>query len=127
MAQSPIAEVPLVPRDQLLAMRLYEMNEDIDLRIERLNRRIEVLNEQIRLNDAHLANLNDMDDGYAGDDLFDQEGFEYEEYPDDGSDSDSDAETVVEPWEDPSVTPSRGYSVYYPRYLDEGLEILEDI
>ena len=127
MAQSPIAEVPLVPRDQLLAMRLYEMNEDIDLRIERLNRRIEVLNEQIRLNDAHLANLNDMDDGYAGDDLFDQEGFEYEEYPDDGSDSDSDAETVVEPWEDPSVTPSRGYNVYYPRYLDEGLEVLEDI
>lgn len=129
--------MPLVPHDQLVAMRLMEFNEDIDLRIERLNRRIEVLNQQIAVNDAQLAALpNPWPDVYEGDDLFEENqrddenilgGFEYEEYPDSDSDGDSDAETVVEAWEDPSKTPNRGYSVYYPRYLDEGLDVLEDM
>ena len=124
MSSDPIEFMPTIPREQFLAMRLYEMNEDIDLRIERLNRRIEVLNQQIAINDAQLVALNDQQE-YPGDDLFEE--YEYEDYPDTDSDCDSDTETVVEPWEDPSQTPSRGYSLYYPRYLDEGLECLEDI
>lgn len=124
----PSSGIPLVPRDQMIAMRLFELNEDIDLRIERLNRRIEVLNQQIAINDAQLAALPPLepdDEPYPGDDLFEE--YEFDEYPDSDSDSDSDTETVVEAWEDPATTPNRGYSLYYPRYLDEGLDALEDI
>ena len=127
-------------QEDFAVQRLYEFNIQIEERISRLNERIAALDRQIVVNDHQLQALADDADyrnemmGYDSDqsDLlpemlaYDANGdsdWEHEDIPD--SDDESDDDTVVETWADPIRTPDRRYNLYYPRYLDEGLECLE--
>jgi uncharacterized protein YihD (DUF1040 family) len=126
-------------QEDFAVQRLYEFNIQIEERISRLNERIAALDRQIVVNDHQLQALADDAEfrnemGYDSDqsellpemlayDANSDSDWEHEDIPD--SDDDNDDDTVVGTWDDPIRTPARRYNLYYPRYLDEGLECLE--
>lgn len=111
------------------------LNRELLGRLDRLNHRIVLLDEQIRVNDRIIRGINsryDLD-GYESSSSSEVEvvtrsshGYEREDYPDSSDDStvaynafdhgvlernpydsDDDSETVVEEWTDPFITPVR--------------------
>jgi len=130
-------------QEDFSVQRLRDFSVQIEDRIARLNERIAALDRQIVVNDHQLQALADDAEyrnemGYESDesdqsDLLpemlgynaeSESDWEHEDIPD-SDDEDSDVDTVVGNWTDPIRTPARRYNLYYPRYLDEGLECLE--
>lgn len=127
-------------QEDFAVQRLHEFNIQIEERIARLNERIAALDRQIVVNDHQLQALADDAEyrnemGYDSDqsdllpEMLDYQAdsdsdWEREDIPDSDDESDDD-DTVVGTWADPIRTPDRRYNLYYPRYLDEGLECLE--
>lgn len=137
----------MVDQHDRLVDQLLASSRVIEARIARLDERILALDRQLAVNERILETVN-IEPEYM-DDLFSDDEYEREDYPssddssddsdddtvvyhdarsDDGYESDvSDDDTVVCEWVNPYRTPERRYQLYYPAYLDEGLEILENI